>query len=153
MIKPKRNFHKDITRIKSISEKIEKKLAKINPSYEQKIDGLTLEELQDLNKIVGLADFMLYKYEDKKETREILEDFVDMIKNAAEHIEETDDELSELIVSAEDSIGKIKHLHSSISEKYDFDRHVSTDTKLSSNNLTKITTEINTVGYQQTSQD
>ena len=56
----------------------------------------------------------------KEESKEILEEFIDMIKNTTEHIEDADDELSELIISAEDSISKVKHLLNNISKKYDF---------------------------------
>jgi hypothetical protein len=52
ILNSKRDFSKDITRIKSLSSKIDKKLSEIKPSDEDKIEKLTLEELQDLNKIV-----------------------------------------------------------------------------------------------------
>ena len=72
----KRIFSKDVDRIKSISSKIDKKLSEVKPSDEDKIDTLSLEELQDLDKIVGIADFMLCKYAEKKEMGSILKDFV-----------------------------------------------------------------------------
>ena len=141
--------------IQYISKKIEKKLSQSSKSIELKIDKLTVEELQDLNKVVGLANFLLCKYEDKKETREILEYFVSIIRTSAESIEEVDDEVSELIISSEDSIHKIKELHVNISEKYDFEKplpNVSDCTlKTSSNNLTKFQIEINSQEYQQNS--
>ena len=68
----KRDFTKDIDNIQSLSIKIEKRLS-ISHVPDIKIDKLTLEELQDINKIVGLANFMLFKYDDKKETRLIFE--------------------------------------------------------------------------------
>ncbi|PJB97561.1 MAG: hypothetical protein CO079_06940, partial [Nitrosopumilales archaeon CG_4_9_14_0_8_um_filter_34_10] len=58
-LNPKADLPKDISNIRSISVKIEKKLS----ASDVKIDKLTLEELQDINKIVGLANFMLCKYE------------------------------------------------------------------------------------------
>ena len=62
-------------RIRAISSKIDKKLSEIKSSDDSKIDKLTLEELRDLDKIVGIADFMMCKYADKKEMRSILQDF------------------------------------------------------------------------------
>ena len=59
-LSPKRDFTKDIDHIQSLSAKIEKKLS-ISNAPDVKIDKLTLEELQDINKIVGLANFMLFK--------------------------------------------------------------------------------------------
>ena len=67
ILNSKRNFSKDIERIRTLSSKIDKKISDAKPSDDNKIDKLSLEELQDLNKIVGIADFMLCKYDDKKE--------------------------------------------------------------------------------------
>ena len=150
----KRDFPIDIERIRALSEKIDKKLSKSKMPNDSKIDKLTLEELQDLNKILGLADFLLCKYEEKKETHSILQNFVSIIRESAESIEGLDDEISELIVSAEDSINKVKDMHTTISEKSDFDRTKSVtleEEKQGSINLTNFATEINTIEYQQNS--
>ena len=71
MLSAKNNFLKDIDRIRSLSSVIDKKLSEIKPSDDEKIDKLTFEELQDLDKIAGIADFMLTKYADKKEMSSI----------------------------------------------------------------------------------
>jgi hypothetical protein len=143
--------------IRNVSEKIDKKLSQSNTSIDSKIDKLSVEELQDLSKIVGLADFMLYKYEDKKETKAILEHFVSIIRESAESIEEVDDEVSELIISSEDSINKIKEIHTHVSDKFDFEKSENKtpddDSENSSNNLTKIAIEINSQEYQQNTGD
>ena len=151
----KRSFTKDIDNIQSLSAKIEKKISASN-APDVKIDKLTLEELQDINKIVGLANFMLSKYEDKKETRLILQQFVSIITESAQSIESVDDEISELILSAEDSINKVKNMHSKISEKSDLEKsyldEFADEPKTGSINLTNFTTAINTSEYQQNSQ-
>jgi len=156
-LKSGRSFSKDLEFVRNISEKIDKKLSQSKTSIDSKIDKLSLEELQDLSKLVGLADFMLYKYEDKKETKAILEHFVSIIHDSAESIEEVDDEISELIISSEDSINKIKEIHSHITEKYDFEKSdnktLDDDPENSSNNLTKIAIEINSQEYQQNTGD
>ena len=150
-------FSKDLEFIRNISNKIEKKLSNSDSSTNKKIDKLSVEELQDLNKIVSLADFMLCKYQDKKETQSILEHFVTIIRESAESIEEIDDEVSELIISAEDSINKVKEIHTNISEKFDFKKSdIKTqdeETENSSNNLTNLAIEINSQGYQHNSKD
>ena len=147
---------KDLDFIKNISGKIDKKISQSNPKN-LKIENLTLEELQDLRKIVGLADFMLHKYEDKKDTKSILEYFVSIIRDSAESIESIDDEVSELIISAEDSIGKIKELHTNISEKYDLEKSGQNseeyESENSANNFTKIAIEINSQEYLENSTD
>ncbi len=157
MLNSKRDFSKDLERIKSLSSKLDKKISEVKSSDDKNIEKLTLEELQDLDKIVGIADFMLVKYADKKEMRSILKYFVSVISDAAGSIEDLDDEISELIMSAEDSISKVKGIHVDISEKSDlkkkyhdgpdYDEH-----ETSAINLTNFATEINTVEYQQNSQ-
>ena len=150
-------FSKDLEFVRSISEKIDRKLSQSKNSINPKIDKLSLEELQDLSKIVHLADFMLFKYEDKKETRSLLKHFVSIIRDSAESIEEIDDEVSELIISAEDSINKIKEIHTNVSEKYDLEKSgintIEDGSENSSNNLTKSTIEINSQEYPQNSTD
>jgi len=157
ILNSKRNFSKDIERIRELSSKIDKKLSEAKPSDNNKIDKLTLEELQDLNKIVGLADFMLCKYADKKEMHSILKHFVSIISDTANSLEDLDDEISELIISAEDSINKVKDMHVHISEKSDFKKKYHdgpeyNEHETSAINLTNFGTEVNTAEYQQNSQ-
>ena len=155
ILNPLRDFSKDLELVKQFSEKIDKKLSKSKIPDESKIEKLTLEELQDLNKILGLANFLLYKYEEKKETRSVLQHFVSIISESAESVEELDDEISELILAAEDSFNKVKYIHTHISEKSDLENiseSVSSDDESGSINLTNFTTEVNTLEYQQTSQ-
>ena len=158
MLNQKRDFSKDIERIKSISSIIDKKLSEVKPSEDSKIDKLTLEELQDLDKIVGIANFMMCKYADKKEMRSILKHFTSIIGETASSLEDLDDEVSELIISAEDSISKVKDIHTHISDKSDFKKRYLDgpdydEHETSAINLTNFVTEINTVEYQQNSRE
>ncbi len=154
-LKSGRLFSNDLEFVRNISEKIDRKLSQSKNSLNPNIDKLSLEELQDLSKIVRLADFMLFKYEDKKETRSLLKHFVSIIRDSAESIEEIDDEVSELIISAEDSINKIKEIHTKVSENYDLEKSgfktIEDEPENSSNYLTKFTTEINSQEYPQNS--
>ena len=156
MLNQKRDFLKDMDSIRSISSKIDKKISEIRSSDDSKIDKLSLEELQDLDKIVGIADFMLCKYADKKDMGSILKYFTSIISETANSIGDLDDEISELIISAEDSINKVKDMHTNISEKFDFKERYHdgpdyTKHETSAINLTNFTTEINTLEYQQNS--
>ena len=153
----KRDFTKDIQRIKDISLKIDKKLSTVKPSDDTKIEKLSLEELQDLDKIVKLADFMMCKYVDKKEMSSILKHFTSIICETSTSLADLDDEISELIISAEDSINKVKDMHTNISSKSDFKKNYLNgpdynEDETSAINLTNFVTDINTVGYQQNSQ-
>ncbi|MGH1568753.1 MAG: hypothetical protein ACRBBZ_06180 [Nitrosopumilus sp.] len=157
MLNQKRDFSKDVERIKSISSKIDKKLSEVKSSDDSKIDKLSLEELQDLDKIVGIADFMMCKYADKKEMKSILEYFTSIISDTTESLNSLDDEVSELIISAEDSINKVKDMNSNLSNKSDFKQDYNSgpeyaEHETSGINLTNFAIEINTVGYQQNSQ-
>jgi hypothetical protein len=157
LLNSNRIFSKDVERIRTISSKIDKKLSAFKLTDEDKIDKLSLEELQDLDKIVGIADFMLCKYADKKEMRSILKHFVSIISDTANSLENLDDELSELIISAEDSINKVKDMHTHISEKSDFKKKYHdgpeyNEHETSAINLTNFGTEVNPREYQQNSQ-
>ena len=157
LLNSKRNFSKDFQRIKSISSKIDKKLSEMTPSDEDKIDKLTFEELQDLNKLVGIADFMLQKHADKKEFNSLLKHFSSIISDSANSMPGLDDEISELIISAEDSINKVKDMHTNISDKSDFKKNYHngpdySEPETSAINLTNSVTAVHTVEYQQNSQ-
>jgi len=152
MLNSIRNFSKDVSIIKTISSKIDKKLSETKPSEDHTIDNLTFEELQDLNKLASIADFMLYKYSDKKELRAILQYFNSVISDTANSIVQIDDEVSELILAAEDSINKVKDMHTNISEKSDFKQkyHDGPDYneyETSAINLTTFVRQIHTIGY------
>ena len=156
MLSPKRDFLKDIERIRSLSSVIDKKLSEVRPSESDKIDKLTLDELQDLDKIAGIANFMLSKYSDKKEMLSILKHFTSVIAETTDSMSNLDDEVSELILSAEDSINKVKDMHANIDDKSDFKKNYCdgpdyNQDETSGINLTNFVTEIHTVEYQQNS--
>ncbi|WP_316504735.1 hypothetical protein [Nitrosopumilus sp.] len=153
----KLNFSKDLDLIRNISSKIDKRLSETKSHDAENINKLSLDELQDLDKIVRIADFMLCKHADKKEMKSILKHFVTIISDTANSLEDLDDEISELIISAEDSINRVKDMHTHISDKSDFKEsyHDGPDydeEEISPINLTKFAIEINTVEYQQNSQ-
>jgi len=156
---------KDLDFLKNLSERIDKKLSQ---SEKVPIDNMTIDELKDLSKLCKLANFLLAKYEDKKDVHSIMQYFVSTIQDSAQSIEKIDDEVSELIISAEDSISKIKEVHTNISEKYDVVNSTISDSSSqidhgncdfcqenadedSSINFTKIAIEINSQEYQQKS--
>lgn len=143
-----------INQLQSLSANIEKKLSISIPDVN--IDKLSAEELQDINKIVGLANYMLIKYEDKKETRLLLAQFVSIITESAQSIENIDDEISELILSAESSINKVKTMHTKLSADSDLKKSYLTEfadceSEIGSINLTNFTRAVNTSEYQQKS--
>ena len=156
MLNSKHDFLKDIERIRSLSSVIDKKLSEVKSSDSDKIDKLTLDELQDLEKIARISDFMLSKYTDKKEMCSILKHFISVISETSDSMYNLDDEISELILSAEDSINKVKDLHARIDNESDFKKNYCDGPDYNRDetggiNLTNFVTEVNTVGYQQNS--
>jgi len=149
ILKPNRNIKKNFEKIKKISSLVEKKLEERNHKNDKRIEKLTTEQLQDLNEILRITDFILTKHEAKKEFRSLLKEFVDIINKSAGSVEILDDEIGELIISAESTITRIKDLQVMVSKNYDFESKPSSETKSdkvenSANNLTTSTTPVYT---------
>ena len=147
ILKPNRNIKKDFEKIKKISSLVKKKLEE--HKNDKRIEKLTLEQLQDLNEILRITDFILTKHEAKKEFRSLLKEFVDIINKSVGSVEILDDEIGELIISAESTITRIKDLQGMVSKNYDFESKSSNETKSdtvenSANNLTSSTTPVYT---------
>jgi hypothetical protein len=88
--------------------------------------------------------------------RSILKHFTSVIIETTDSMGNLDDEISELILSAEDSINKVKNLHAHIENKSNFKKKYCdgpdyNGAETSGINLTNFVTEINTVEYQQNS--
>ncbi len=123
----------------------------------QKIEKLTTAELQDLHEILRVADFILTKHEMNKDFHSILKEFVEIINNSANSVETLDDEISELVISAESTITHIKTLQGKVSNDFDFEanqKEVKIEeitSESSGNNLTNSSTGVYTQWYQHNS--
>ena len=116
-LKKQRNLIKDFKKIEKFSSLVEKRLLTFDKD-KQRIEKLSFEELQDLNELLRLADYILTKHEDKKEVYALLKDFVAMINNSSNSMDLLNDKITELVVSAEAAISRIKNLQTDISENY-----------------------------------
>ena len=150
----KKQSPSDGEKIRRLSGEIEKKLSQ-SPEG-KKIEKLSDEELQDLNKILQMADFLLCKNEERKQVYSMMKEFVDMIKGSAESVSCLDDEISEMVLAAEDSLLRIKSIQCRVSENYAFDSKQKTANQHESQkkgaiNLTNTSTPIYTQGYQPNS--
>ena len=146
-----RNFKKNLEKVCKFSKLLEKKFNASDQKYERKIKSLSFEELQDLNEIVQRAHFILAKHEDKKEVYSLLKEFVDVIENSGNSIDLLNDEIGELIFSAENTLKRIKNLQNDVSNKFSLEkdnteiqRQNAHDFESSTNNLTKSTTAVYT---------
>ena len=123
----------------------------------QKIEKLTPTELQDLHEILRIADFILTKHEMNKDFHSILKEFVGIINNSAHSVESLDDEISELVISAESTINRIKSLQGKVSDDYDLEtkqkevKNTQIDSESSGNNLTNSSRAVYTQEYQHNS--
>ena len=148
----------EIRRIRDLSSRIDARLSRAGIRRRDAIDGLTPEQLQDLDQVVCMADYMLCKHADSREMRSILKHLVGVISEAAGSIGQLDDEIAELIVSAEASIGRVRRLHGRLSDQSDmrppfddgpeYDRHAT-----SAINLTNPVGDVHPVAYQQNRKD
>ena len=141
-----RNSLKDHKKIKQFSSIIKDRLDSEFKNT-KKINTFTFEELSDLNKILAISDFILAKYEHKKNVHSILNEFVDLIKETENSIISMDDEIQELTLSAEVPINHIMEIKNKISEKHGFGLEEYTkyegDVGNSSNNLTTSSIDVN----------
>ncbi len=142
----RRNSLKDHKKIKQFSSIVKDKLNSESRNT-KKINTFTFEELSDLNKILTISDFILEKYEHKKNIYSILNEFVDLIKETENSIISMDDEIEELTLSANVPINHIMEIKNRISKKHGLDLEEYTkyegDAENSSNNLTTSSIDVN----------
>lgn len=145
---------KDLNKVKKFSSLVEKELFRFDKKNEKKLEKLSLEELKDLHQLLQIANYILSKYEDKKEIRSLLKEFVDMINYSTLSVDLLNDDIQELVISAESSIEKIKNLQGNMSENFSFNTKRKFEAKgpkptpkTSTNNLTKSTTGLYTQEY------
>lgn len=147
-------------RLRQLSGQVEERLTLLNDSKESKmsdiIQSMSEEELKDVNNLLQIAKFLLVKYENSKEMREIVRDVVGTIELSAADVEVLDDEIHELVISAENIVNKIKEVQGNISYKFDLsseEKSLKKSPKSCPINLTNSSTEFHTYEYQQSSQE
>ncbi len=146
------NIKKDLKKIRTFSNIIEKKLGQVDKKDESKIENLSYEQLQDLNQLVHAANYIITKYEDNKEVYSLLKDFVEMISNSTASMTILNDKISELVVSAEISISRIKSIQGEVSDDFSLissnkmvtEKESYITSKSSTKNLTKSATPVYT---------
>ena len=147
-----RNFAKDLKKVRKFSSLVEEKLSQFEKNDKNKIKNLTFEQLQDLHQLTSMANFILIKYEDNREIYSLLKDFVDMINNSTGSMDILNDKISEMVVSADSAISRIKNLQGDVSENFSListnkakeEKEPQIVPKSSTINLTKSTTPVYT---------
>ena len=99
----------DLDEIRNFSKLVNKRLEELNKKNELKINQLDIDELNDFNKLLQIADYILCLHEEKKDLHSILKKFVDIINESIDSIEVVDDKTNELIIEADSTINKLKN--------------------------------------------
>ena len=142
---------KELRKIRRFSSIVIKKLKSESISSEN-INNFTFEELTDINKILSLTNFLLTKYEHKKNMHLILKEFADLITKSANSLESIDDDVEELLISSTTEISRLKNIQHNFSKKNDsiFNENKvdnEQNSKNSVNNLTRFSTDVYSPNY------
>jgi hypothetical protein len=104
-----------LDKIKTLSSKIECKISKKgkdeNDSF---IETLSVEELKDLRQVMLASEYLLTKYQDKRDIKGFLQEFIGIILNASNSVNGLKDDLEDLVVSAEFALHQIQTLHDDV---------------------------------------
>ena len=147
-----------VDQIRLLSFKIEQKIVQKGiDKNDQFVETLSVEELKDLRQVMLAADYLLSKYQDKKDIKEFLEEFIGIIMHAANSVNLLRDDMDTLLISAETALKQIQDLHEDVT--HNLALGASTQTKLdeykeqklepppSPINLTNTTTPVYTQAY------
>jgi ribosomal protein S13 len=130
------NFSKDeiegdvsvpLFRIKGLSTKIEQKIVqKGNSKVDNFVETLSVEELKDLRQVILASEYLLTKYQDKKDLKAFLEEFIGIIMHASNSVNVLRDDLEDLVISAEVALQQIQTLHDDVTQNLTLGRGIQT---------------------------
>jgi hypothetical protein len=117
-----------LDKIKTLSSKIEYKISqKDKDENDSFIETLSVEELKDLRQVMLAAEYLLTKYKDKRDIKEFLQEFVEVILNASNSVNGLKNELEDLVLSAEFALQQIQTLHDDVTGKLAFGKTAQTN--------------------------
>jgi hypothetical protein len=116
-----------IGKIKTLSSKIEQKISqKDKDATDSFIDTLSVEELKDIRQVMLAAEYLLTKYQDKRDIKVFLQEFIGLILNASNSVNGMKSELEDLVMSAEFAFNQIQTLHDEVTENLAFGKAAQT---------------------------
>ena len=116
-----------IDQIRFLSSKIEQKIVQKGiDKDDQFVETLSVEELKDLRQVMLAADYLLSKYQDKKDIKEFLEEFIGIIMHATNSVNILRDDLTDLVISAETALQQIQNLHEEVARDLALGRFIQT---------------------------
>jgi hypothetical protein len=111
------DFSGHLDNIKALSSKIEHKISqKDKGNNDSFIESLSVEELKDIRQVMHAAEYLLTKYQDKRDIKAFLQEFIGIIMNASNSVNGLKEELENLVVSAEFALQQIHTLHDEVNE-------------------------------------
>lgn len=116
-----------LDKIKILSSKIEQKISqKGKDENDSFIETLSVEELKDVRQVMLAAEYLLTKYQDRRDIKTFLQEFIGLILNASNSVNGLKSELEDLVISAEFALKQIQTLHDDITEDLAFGRGTQT---------------------------
>ncbi len=110
-----------LDKIKNLSSKIEQKISqKGKDESDSFIETLSVEELKDIRQVMQAAEYLLTKYQDKRDIKVFLQEFIGIILNASNSVNGLKTELEDLVISAEFALHQIQTLHDDMTENLAF---------------------------------
>ncbi len=116
-----------LSKIKTLSGKLEQKITQKGKDHNDNfIESLSVEELKDLRQVILASEYLLTKYKDKKDIKSFLEEFIGVLLHASNSVNSLNDDLEDLVVSAEVAYHQIQHLHDEVTHNLELGRLVQT---------------------------
>ena len=114
-------------KIRILSSKVELKISqKDKDENDAFIETLSVEELKDIRQVIHAAEYLLTKYQDKKEIKSFLQEFVGIVLHAVNSVNGMKDNLEDLVMSAEFALCQIQTLHADVTRSLVFKREPQT---------------------------
>ena len=130
------NFSKDeskeelsghLVKIRNLSAKVEQKITQKGKDKDDNfVETLSVEELKDLRQVMLAAEYLLTKYQDKRDLKVFLEEFIGIIMHAANSVNTLKDELEDLVISAEVALQQIQSLHDEVTHNLTLGKGIQT---------------------------
>ncbi|MGB9125218.1 MAG: hypothetical protein WA833_08735 [Nitrosotalea sp.] len=116
-----------LDKIKTLSSKIEQKISqKAKDENDSFIETLSVEELKDIRQVMLAAEYLLTKYQDKRDIKVFLQEFIEVILNVSNSVNGLKSELEDLVISAEFALNQIQSLHGEVTENLVFGKAAQT---------------------------
>lgn len=110
-----------LVRIKTLSAKIDRKIQeKDDGKHDGFVESLSVEELKDLRQVMLASEYLLTKYQDKRDLKEFLEEFIGIMMHATNSINWLKSDLEDLVMSAETALEQVQILHGDVTHNLAF---------------------------------